>query len=313
LSRSRESVLIKGEKGVGKETIARWIHFNSATGKGVFIKIDARALLREDTEWRILEFLRTNDFRKEAGDASSDKTIAGTLYFDEVFDLSNDLQSELLLILEDGTLKTTCNALKAVPEYRIIAGTTQNAEQPVMQGRFRKDLYYRMNVLNLAVPPLRARRQDIPLLTDFFIYKYARECNKSYFKLSREVMDIFHAYDWPRNVDELEAAVKRAVIVHNEKKFLAGFYGNKKQYVRSRSASRNAVSWIDAMLDPKDYLSKVDTMSLKDICWDCLANVEKSLMKKALDQTNWNRKKAADMLAISYKSMLNKIKEYGLA
>lgn len=170
-----------------------------------------------------------------------------------------------------------------------------------------------MNVFNLSLPPLRERREDILLLADFFTYKYCREFKKSYVDLSNDVKKIFLIDAWPGNVGELENAVKRAVNIRNDRKFLSGFYVNKRKRSAVRKNLLGDMISIDDLFNPKDYFKKIDKMSLKEICLDCLADVEKTIMKKALDNTNWNRKKAAGLLNISYKSMLNKIKEYGLA
>ena len=313
LSHSRESVLIKGEKGVGKEMLARLIHFNSPERKSLFIKIDALALSHEKTEWRLIDYLQKDPANGDAKTSNDGKTAAGTLYFEEICHLSDEMQAELLLVLEDSIKPSTRFDFDRVPEFRIIAATTENIDEMIARRRFRKDLYYRMNVFNLSLPPLRERREDILLLADFFTYKYCREFKKSYVDLSNDVKKIFLIDAWPGNVGELENAVKRAVNIRNDRKFLSGFYVNKRKRSAVRKNLLGDMISIDDLFNPKDYFKKIDKMSLKEICLDCLADVEKTIMKKALDNTNWNRKKAAGLLNISYKSMLNKIKEYGLA
>jgi DNA-binding NtrC family response regulator len=314
LSQSNDSILIKGENGVGKEMLARAIHLNSRNKKELFIKINASALSSEKTSWRLVDFF-TEHVLNGKGDSRRRKNLVnGTLYFDEICDIPDALQAELLLVETQNSPSMVNPDLNGINNFRIIAGTEKNIDKLLEKNEFRKDLYYRMNVFDLNIPPLRDRRDDIPLLTDFFAYKVCRIYKKSYFELSKEIKSIFQKYHWPGNIRELENAVKRAVMIRDERKFLSDFYlKNGIADVTGGDHWFDSPTSIDELIDPKDYVRKIDNMSLKDICWDCLASVEKNIMKKALDNTNWNRKKAACMLNISYKSMLNKIKEYGLA
>lgn len=314
LSRSGDSILIKGEKGVGKETLARAIHLNSSDKKELFIKINAAALSAEKTSWRWVDFFAAHALNGKGKPRRRKNHVSGTLYVDEICDIPDALQAELLLV-ETQTGRPALNPeLNGINSFRIIAGAAKNIDSLLKRNKFRKDLYYRMNVFDLNIPPLRDRKDDIPLLTDFLTYKLCRIYNKSYFELSKDVKRTFLDYHWPGNVRELENAVKSAVMVRDEKNFLSSFY--RKNGIQDTANSHQGLGGgmpIDELIDPKDYVEKIDKMSLKAICWDCLAHLEKKLMKKALDKTNWNRKKAADMLRISYKSMLNKIKAYDLA
>ncbi len=180
--------------------------------------------------------------------------------------------------------------------------------------RFRKDLFYRLNTLSIAIPPLRCRKEDIHLLTDFFTYKFCKDFDKSYFDLSAGIKDRFQRYRWPGNVHELEGVVKRAVMMNNEKEFLSGFLAGKSRGdFTDDDRWLGGMSGMDDIIDVAVCLKDVPQKPLKDICWDFIVKVEKDTINRALKQTNWNRKKAALMLKISYKSMLNKIKAYKLA
>jgi two-component system response regulator AtoC len=314
LSRSNDPILIKGENGVGKETLARVIHLNSKDHTGLFIKIDASALSSQQTAWRLIDFFSQSNLNGKSEVSIQGNYVNGALYFDEICDIPNSLQAELLLFEKQNTDDCINPGLNGLSSFRIIAGTSKNIDMLVEKNEFRKDLYYRMNVFDLKIPALRERKEDISLLADFFTYRFCRIYKKSFFELSSKTKNAFLEYDWPDNVEELENAVKRAVMIRDERKFLSGFYLTARiTNTTQRKPWIDSMASIDQLIERKDYVRKIDKMSLKDICWDCLANVEKSILKKALDNTNWNRKKAAGMLNISYKSMLNKIKEYGLA
>ena len=314
LSQSNDSILIKGENGVGKETLARVIHLNSKNKGELFIKINASALSTQKSSWRLVDFFTEYAKNGKSRDTGRRNTMNGTLYFDEICDIPDALQAELLLFEAQNSPSIINPDLKGINNFRIIAGTAKNIDKLVEKNEFRKDLYYRMNVFNLKIPALRERKDDIPLLTDFFTYKFCRDFGKSYFGLSKKAIDVLLNHTWPGNIEEMKDVIKRAVMMCDEDKFLYSFYlRHEKVPANNRKAWHANTHSIDSLIDSRDYLKKVDTMSLKDICLDCLENVEKSIMKKALSDTNWNRRKAAMLLNISYKSMLNKIKAYRLA
>jgi DNA-binding NtrC family response regulator len=313
LSRSKDSILIKGEKGVGKETLARAIHLYSNGKDELFIKIDACALSSQQTSWRLVDFFAEPGLNGKKEDAIKRNRVNGTLYFEEICDIPDSLQSELLLFEERNASSAINPDLNGINCFRIIAGTAKNIDQMVEKNEFRKDLYYRMNVFDLKIPALRNRAEDIPLLADFFTYKFCMTYKKGFFTLSDKIKKVFLKYQWPGNIKELESAVKRVVMIRDEKKFLSSFHLDSGKATRAAGKQWfDSMTSLDKLIDPKEYIGKIDTMSLKDICCEGMAKVEKNIMKKALDNTNWNRKKAAGMLNISYKSMLNKIKNYKL-
>jgi DNA-binding NtrC family response regulator len=311
LGRSAENILIQGEKGVGKELLARAIHSHSGN-HGMFIKIDA-SLLAGST-WRLFDVLKQNlrDSKREKPKTRQSK--AGTLFVHEIGDLPPHLQAELVLIADEKGPPLVSNDIGRLNVFRLIASSSKSLEKEVTTQHFKKGLFYRLNTLQVSVPPLRRRKEDIPLLTDFFTYKYCKDFDKSYFELSTAIKDKFQTYRWPINIQELESVVKRAVMMNNEKEFLAGFMTGKSQKDFQNNHGWFAdISFLDDMIDARDYLKRVQQKPLKDICWDFMAKVEKNIINKALTHTNWNRKKAALLLNISYKSMLNKIKAYKVA
>ncbi len=312
LGRSKESILIQGEKGVGKELLARAIHFHSKNN-GIFIKIDASALAIGNSSLQLIHNLKQTLGGRKQKKANTGQSKAGTLYIHEIGDMPSHLQAELLLIADETRIPLGSSELRRINTFRVIAGSSNDLEKEVTNQRFRKDLFYRLNTLQIAMPPLRCRKEDIPLLTDFFTYKFCKNFDKSYFELSAVIKDRFQNYHWPGNIHELEGAVKRAVMVKSEKEFLTGFLVGKLHgdFQHNHSWLESVYS-VDDIVDVTDCLEDVESKPLKDICWEFMARVEKNIINKALKQTNWNRKKAAFMLNISYKSMLNKIKQYKL-
>jgi len=308
LGRLKESILITGERGVGKEAVARAIHHASGLDTSSFIKVDA-SQLNDDKGFSLLSALERSvpHLILSSGRAMEDRADRWTIYIKDIHALPGHLQAELLL------MAGTDNH-----HIRFLTGTSQDMQKQVTDAFFREDLYYRLNVLQVKVPPLRHRRQDIPLLTDFFLYKYCREFDRVCLPLSSRLKELFQQYHWPGNVRELQEVVKRAITKGEQHiAFSTHYQGAAKQELFSNSSIRKTWSReldsIDRIAREKQYLAQVGDKALKNICWDFMAGVEKRVMKRALESTNWNRKKAAAMLDISYKSMLNKIKEYKLA
>ncbi|MBW2298341.1 MAG: sigma-54-dependent Fis family transcriptional regulator [Deltaproteobacteria bacterium] len=304
LGRLNESILLTGEPGTGKESVARAVHGASGQDNGRFIKVDA-AHLRCDDAFSLLFEFNKRQLQPEADphDLQNGDSQRWTIYLEETGRLPEHLQAELLLIT--GTRND---------QFRILAGTSQDLKALVAERRFRKDLYYRLNVLHLNIPPLRHRREDIPLLTDFFSYKFCREFDKVILPISSRLKGRFLQYGWPGNIRELRDIVKRIVLKGEKNSIVSNIHPRS-----SREASRIKKKWarelvsIEQMTNKKEYLGQVGEMALKKICLNFMAKVEKQIMQTALESTNWNRRKAAAMLSISYKSMLNKIKTYGLA
>ncbi len=314
LGRSTESILIQGERGVGKELLARAIHFHSKND-GIFIKINASALDANSRDLRLDHILKQSLVKRNKKEITKNRqTNAWTLYLNEIGELSSQLQAELLLITDKNWKPLVGNEVGWNNVIRVIADSSNDLEKAVSAQRFRKDLFYRLNTLQIDLPPLRRRKEDISLLTDFFTYKFCKKFDKSYFELSTAIKDSFQRYRWPGNIHELEGVVKRAVVMNGEKEFLPGFLTGKSDgEFQDNTRWLESISSLDDIMDARECLGEVPQKPLKEICWGFMAKVEKNIINKALKHTNWNRKKAALMLNISYKSMLNKIKEYKIA
>lgn len=305
LGKSPEPVLIQGEAGTGKELIARAIYHESLEERSAFVKVNAKDLSLEIIEKELFELYPKNNQIKFLNNR--------TILLDGIEKIPEQLQSKLLWLVEEGqSFKSWQENQK--PFTRIIATTDIEIGDLVEIGKFRKDLYYRLNVIQLDIPPLRERVEDISLLTDYFSYKYCIEYCKSCFEQSGRVKNIFYSYHWPGNVRELEELVKDVVFRSDESwvyqklcrkkniSSLPGFY-----------LQANDIYALAEVEKLKNHFHDLSNLSLKPICNEFVSRAEKKMMQKALESTNWNRKKAAGILDISYKSLLNKIKYYELA
>ena len=203
LGRSTENVFIQGEKGVGKELLARAIHVHSKNGD-IFIKIDAPALAVVDMDLRLSQILKQTLGAHQQKKSTNGSSKAGTLYIHEIGDMPSHLQAELLLITDETGLPLVSGDIGSINVFRVIVGSSKDLGKAVASQRFRKDLFYRLNTLQVAIPPLRCRKDDISLLTDFFTYKFCKDFDKSYFELSAAIKDRFQDYRWPGNIHELE-------------------------------------------------------------------------------------------------------------
>ena len=312
LGRTNENILIQGEVGVGKELLARAIHWHT-NRQGVFIRIDSPALADAGNGVQLIDYLKPVLW--DAGEGDGDRlSIPGTLYVHEIGDMPTNMQAELLLVADKSQMSLVTDGFKRPEVLRLIVGSSKNLDKLVTSQEFREDIYYRLSTLRFNLPPLRERKEDISLLTDYFTYKYCKEFGKSFFELSSGTKKMFINYHWPGNIQELTDVIKKTVLLNQERALLSDSQddGSDRNY-QQQSIWMDGLASIQDIMDSKDYLKNAHKKPLKSICWDIMAKVEKRIIRKALKNTNWNRKQAAAMLNISYKSMLNKIKDYKLA
>lgn len=317
LSRSREALLIQGEAGTGRETLARTIHFQAVRdgeAAGPFMKIDAAALGRQPQLHLLQTFERAMmQFAKASRSGIKEQPQRRSLFVKNVDFLTPQRQNELLNLIEARLPAADSHFKKSCANVHVIAAGSSELNRKVAHHQFRRDLFHRISVLQVKMPPLRQRVEDIGLLTDFFTYKYCRLMNRSYFALSAKTKAVFARYPWPGNVAELESLVQRAVVGGNEKACVKHLYAADKELLNRRTHEwLHGIGISAEAMDGKTCARKLAHSSLKAICRDFLADVEKEVIKRALETTNWHRKKAAALLNISYKSVLNKIKEYQL-
>ena len=330
------TVLITGESGRGKELVAKAIHKASERTNDPFIKVNCAALPRELLESELFGFEKgafTGAHRRKYG--RFEMAQNGTIFLDEISEMHMDLQSKLLHVLQEKQFFRIGGEREVKANCRILCATNKNLERMVEEGAFRRDLFYRVNVVNIVVPPLRERKDDVPLLADYFLRRYTRMYNREPTKLSPMLLELFLNYSWPGNVRELENNVKRFIILGNESQLITELQRKQEtgQYtaVPDDSPSREPeavtsppprntgrVSTKEAASDAagkggdphKWSLSEKPT--LKEVAKIAQRNAERGLIEKVLQQTRWNRRKAAQILDISYKALLYKIKDCGL-
>ncbi len=300
------SVFIIGEKGSGRELIARTIVANKTGEDCTFVKLDAEQLAAIEDGSNASCFSNILEL---------EQFIAGqrrvTILVSEIDTMPQDFQAHLLLLVD----KTTGSPAPGFSnDVNFIVTAKDRIAVLVETDQFRKDLYFRLNVMTVNVPPLRSRRADINLLADFFTYKYCLEFKRSFFRISPMAKAVFNRYHWPGNVAELENTIKRIVSTGNEKFVLeappfvdAAKPNDMVDMLNSLPGTTHIIARLREMID------QGTDFSLRGICEDFVQGTERHLIQKALEQTNWNRKRAAGLLKISYKSMLNKIKEYNIA
>jgi two-component system response regulator AtoC len=290
------TVLIGGETGVGKDVVARAIHALSLRQERPFVKVNCAAVPRDLLESELFGHERgafTGADRQKIG--KFEAADQGTIFLDEIGDLHPDLQGKLLHVLQDGQFSRVGGRSTVKVNVRVLAATNQSLEQAVAAGRFREDLFYRLNVIQIVVPPLRDRREDIAPLTEFFVRRYSELFHRPLFELRPDALDRLLHHRFPGNVRELENMVKRMIVLGDVD--------------RSEPVA-------EIPLDTRAVLSgkptRTPAISLKDISRRAAQEAERQEIVKMLEHTRWNRVKAAKLLNISYRALLYKIKDAGL-
>jgi DNA-binding NtrC family response regulator len=277
------TVLIKGETGTGKGLAARAIHTKSRRGQGPFVVVNCGAFPEH--------LLESELFGYQKGAFTDAKTTkkgrlelahGGSLLLDEVGEISTRMQIDLLRVLEDHIFYRVGGTQPIEADFRIIAATNKDLERAIKEGTFREDLYYRLNVISFAMPPLREHKEDIPLLADYFLHRFAQETNKPVDQISREALDEMMLYDWPGNVRELGNAVERAVVVGRGRRILPR----------------------DLPIFRSEYVSSPRGRTLRE--------VEMTHLSSILNETQWNVSKSAEILGIDRSTLYDKIKRYDL-
>ncbi len=283
---SRSNILVTGESGTGKELVARAIHERSPRSSAPFLAVNCGAI-----PGNLLESELFGHVRGSFTGADKDRpgmfreAEGGTLLLDEVGELDQSLQVKLLRVLQERRIRPVGSDRELSVDVRVIAATNRDLADLVREGRFREDLYYRLNVIEIQVPPLRERREDIPLLVDHFCRKYAQESGKSVDGFSPEAMKKLVEHDFPGNVRELENLVERAVIL------ASGDWIQPEDVVASARHTEDG---------------SLSLATVRDRGWtldDALGDLESRLIREALDSTGGNRTEAAKLLGISFRSL----------
>jgi two-component system response regulator AtoC len=327
------TVLIRGESGVGKELVARAVHQRSPRHAKPLVRVNCAALPTE--------LLESELFGHEKGAFTGaantrigkfEQADGGTLLLDEIAEMKAALQAKLLHVLQDGEFTKLGSNKRQSVDVRVLAATNRDLEAMMIAGDFREDLYYRLKVIEVMVPALRERRDEIPHLTDFFVAKYSRKYNRPAPPLSEELRELFLRHDWPGNIRELENMIKRLVILQDEQMII--------RELRAASARVAAPAYVPAAapvpvgvgaseyapvepevlpVDADDEATaepgepREEPRTLAVIARAAALKAERVALEQTLDQVRWNRRKAAQLLGVSYKTLLNKIKECGIS
>ena len=294
---ARGAVLIQGESGTGKELVAKAIHFNSPRTSGPFVVINCGAIPEALQESELFGHERgafTGAIATRKG--LFEEAHGGSLFLDEVAEMAPGLQAKLLRALQDGEIRRVGGTKTLRVDARVIAATNHDLAADVREGRFREDLFYRLNVFPLFLPPLRERREDLPLLVDHFLDRLAREGQGALKRLSPEALRAMMAYGWPGNVRELEHAIERAVLL-------------------SEGDTVGPQDLPPEILAPTDELTVIlpdAAVSLKETMARVIRDAEARLIRRALAQSGNNRTEAARILGISRRALLYKLQAYNL-
>jgi two-component system response regulator AtoC len=301
-------VLILGESGVGKEVMARHIHYSSSRRNEQMLKVNCAALPSELLESELFGYERgafTGALRDKPG--KFELAGRGTIFLDEIGEMSPLLQAKLLHVLQDGEFTRLGGTKPQCSSARVVAATNQRLEECVAEGTFREDLYYRLNVIRMEIPPLRDRREDIAPLCTFLINVYSNRYKRPVREIPPDLMEAIENYSWPGNVRQLENIIKRFVILPDVKLALGELV--EPETPAEVPAARAVAAASSAVSSPAVELSK-DTASLKKLSSLAAERVEREVVLRTLNEVNWNRKLAAKKLSISYKALLNKIKRW---
>ncbi len=288
VSKTDASVLILGESGTGKELVARAIHYTSLRSDNPFIPIDCTTIPIELMESELFGYEKgafTCAYKDKIGLIEMAK--GGTVFFDEIGDLDYPLQKKLLRFLQEKEFQRLGGEKKIKADVRVLTATNRNIEELVGKGDFRKDLYYRLNVISINMPSLKERKDDIPLLAHHFLEEISLKNKKEILGFEENVLDVLMEHEWPGNVRELANIIERAVILCPYDR------------INLECLPRNIITRED-----EEYIN-ADNLNLPEI--------EKKIIVKALEKTSWNQSKAAVLLGISRKQLMTKMKNLGLS
>ncbi len=294
MAQYKSTVLIVGESGTGKELVAKAVHLSSPWASGNFVAINCGAIPEMLLESELFGHAKgafTDAHRPKKG--LFEEADGGTIFLDEVGELPLMLQVKLLRALQEEEIRRVGDTKSIKVDVRIIAATVRNLETDVQEGKFRSDLFYRLNVLPLYLPALRERKDDIPLLVDHFLKRCSKRLNKPLPTIDNEAMDKLLAYHWPGNVRELENAIERAIVLAEEDRIT----GNDLPPA-IRQGEEACLS--DIALDNEISIKKATRA------------IEERLIRRALEQTGGNRTQASKLLELSHRALLYKIKEYNI-
>jgi transcriptional regulator with PAS, ATPase and Fis domain len=287
IAQSKASVLIQGESGTGKELIARAIHFHSPRCGNPFIRVNCAALAETLLESELFGHERgayTGAVSKHTG--RFELANEGTLLLDEISEISPNIQAKLLRVLEEEEIERVGGEKTIKIDVRIVATTNRNLMNEIQKGTFREDLFYRLNVVPIYLPPLRERREDIPLLVDYHLRKYSLENNAVAKSIDKEAMDYLCQYNWPGNIRELKNIIQRAVVMGSHEAL--------------------QLEQFNCLFTNQDVDRSGNTLT----AGKAIEDVERDLIYSTLEKTGGNKTKAAELLKITTRTLRNKLHKY---
>ena len=294
------TVLVQGESGVGKEVVARAIHENSNRASDTFVKVNCAALPEDLLESELF------GYEKGAFTGANSRKIGkfeladgGTIFLDEIGEMSPGLQAKLLQVLQDNSFSRLGGNQEICVDVRVVCATHRNLLEMVSGKSFRDDLYFRLNVVSISIPPLRDQREMIPRLIDSFVSRYGFEYNRPVAALSDRLMNLLKSHLFPGNIRELENMIKRVIVLESEESVVS-------ELSVSRSTRRVVRSDFSALLE--EVAESAGAVPLREVSRRAALEVEREAIGLALDHAGWNRKKAAERLGVSYKTLLHKIR-----
>ncbi|MCL4476601.1 MAG: sigma-54 dependent transcriptional regulator [Nitrospirae bacterium] len=297
------TVLVTGESGTGKELVAKAIHYNSKRRGGPFVAINSASIPRDLMEaelfgWEKGAFTGARDKHTGKIEAAN----GGTLFLDEISELDTNLQAKLLRFMQDKKFSPLGSNRVVEADVRVIGATNKDLKDAVSRGAFREDLYYRFNVVQIKLPPLRERREDISPLAKHFLKDAEKRFETGKKELSKEAKDLLLKYDWPGNVRELENAIRRACVLSN------GAVIEKRDLLLEEASSFTIKEFLEDKL--KRYLKEMTNLENCNLYETVISEVEKALINIVLNETGGNQLKAAKTLGINRNTLRTKIKEY---
>ncbi|MFP4392322.1 MAG: sigma-54 interaction domain-containing protein [Desulfohalobiaceae bacterium] len=308
------NVLITGESGVGKELVARALHFYSPRADKPFIKVNSAALPSELIESELFGYEKgafTGAEKRKPG--KFEHAEQGSIFLDEIGEIPLFLQAKLLQVLHDRRYHRIGGRNEVEVQARVIAATNQNLDSEICQGHFRDDLYYRLSTISIHIPPLRERKEDIPILVEHFLGKIKSENQIKNVRIPESLMQLFQEYHWPGNVRELGNFLSRLCVLDNPHELEEEILHNMRKPGRNVPETAKLEINNSQENDAKSLFEDLESLpSLREVREQAVKRVEKEIISKVLRLTNWNRKETARILQISYRALLYKIKELDL-
>jgi Nif-specific regulatory protein len=314
VANSRATVLLLGETGTGKEMIAKAIHYNSPRREKPFVRVNCGALTGTLLESELFGHVKgsfTGAIRDKEG--RFEAANAGTIFLDEIGTMEPHLQVKLLRVLQEREFERVGETQTMKVDVRVIAATNVDLQEEVAKSKFREDLFYRLNVVSIYLPPLRNRREDIPRLIDHFLDKYNDANGRSLRRISRDMLNVLMRYPWPGNVRELENAIERAVVLSKSEDFteeLLPLAVRMFAAQRRTNASSESIETLTRRL--ADQAMADYEMREGEIYQLVMDQIEMALIDRALAKCNGVKTKAADFLGINRNTLNKKVKELGI-